>query len=53
MARLFAIVQERENKIFVKDVPETEIAELGEFGLELMVSDWCEAHHYTYMDHTL
>jgi hypothetical protein len=50
---LFALTEERERKMLVIVLTPEQIDEYGEFGLELLVSDWCAVRKLTYMSYLL
>jgi hypothetical protein len=50
---LFALTKERERKMLVIVLTPEQVEEHGEFGLELLVSDWCAVRKLTYMSYLL
>lgn len=50
MYKIFAIVAGKEKPMFVTTLTQREYDEMGEFGIEHLVSDWCEKKSYSYID---
>lgn len=48
--RINAIVEEKEEPLFVTTLSESEFEEQGDIGVEMLVRRWCENRGYTLID---
>ena len=51
--KIYAVVKERENHLFVGTLTEREADDLGDYGVELMVREYCEKKSLTFVDYAL
>ena len=53
MIKVFAIVKEHERRLFVTTLTDQEVEDLGDFGVEHLVSEWCTKKKLTFVDFAL
>jgi hypothetical protein len=50
---IFAIVKETERRLLVTTLNEQEMDEQGDFGIEMLVLDWCQKKKLTFIDYSI
>jgi hypothetical protein len=51
--KVFAIVKEHERRLFVTTLTQLEVNDLGDFGVEHLVAEWCAKKQLTFVDFAL